>query len=219
MAAQSNKQIAAAAHTKGARHAGSQAAPRRVGVCGPDRAHDSVGSLCHPAELVAAGAGATALDAERLPSAGRRPGLRADAIRGVANEVAGVASRLLVQSTVGSMVAAHRMPLTYSDGMSIDDRIHVGDMDAVHDCIVEAINSLETLVDRAAAALCDEPDVLRRLAEVRRRQEETGRQWRRPPTQDARETDPAGTEGRGPAHQQERPRRARAGKAVSRRRK
>jgi hypothetical protein len=115
------------------------------------------------------------------------------------------------------MVATHRLPLNYSDGMTIDDRIHLGDMDAVHDAIVEAIASLEALVEKAADILCEEPDVLRRLAEVRRRQEETGRQWRRPPTQDARETDLAGTEGRGPAHQQERPRRARAGKAASRR--
>ena len=99
--------------------------------------------------------------------------------------------------------------------LTVLERIFSGDLEAIHDLIREAIEDLEQLAERAASFLCDDPAALRRLAELRRRQQQTGRQSRRPIAQETGATDSAGTEPRGPGQEQERSRRATAGKAAT----
>jgi len=130
---------------------------------------------------------------------------------------------LIVRSVAASFVCKHRLPLNESIDLSIDERIYAGDLEAIHDMAREAIADLEALADRAAALLCDEPETLRRISEVRRRQSATGRQWHGTeisgPITDAGPTDRAGKEPRGPRRGQERTRRAKGGKPANTRRR
>ena len=113
------------------------------------------------------------------------------------------------------------MPLNETIDLDIDKRLHMGDLEAVHDMVVEAVAELGDLADRVAGLLCDEPDALRRLAEVRIRQDRTGKSWYGEAIsgsfKDAAATDRGGKEPRGAGHGQEQPRRARAGKPAQKR--
>jgi hypothetical protein len=115
-----------------------------------------------------------------------------------------------------TFVATRRLPLNETVDLDIDKRLQLGDLEAVHDMTREAIADLETLADRVAGLLCDEPEALRRLAEVRVRQDRTGKPWYGQAISgsftDAAATDRGGQEPGGSWHGQEQPRRARAGK-------
>lgn len=121
------------------------------------------------------------------------------------------------------IVCRRRLPLNDTIDMDIEQRLLAGDLEAIYDSTREAIYDLETLADRIAELLCGEPEALRRLSEVRMRQNRTGKPWHggamtsAAKQQDAGVTDHAGTEPRGPRRQQERPRRAKAGKAAKKR--
>ena len=121
------------------------------------------------------------------------------------------------------IVCRRRLPLNDTIDMDIEQRLLAGDLEAIYDSTREAIYDLETLADRIAELLCGEPEALRRLSEVRMRQNRTGKPWHggamtsAAKQQDAGVTDHAGTEPRGPRRQQERPRRAKAGKAATKR--
>ena len=123
--------------------------------------------------------------------------------------------RLAADASAASVWADQRLPLNETIELSVTQRIFSGDLDAIHDLIREAIDALEPLADLAGSLLCDEPEVLKRLSEVRLRQCRTGKSWHGGAitNKDASVTDHAGTEPRGPGHQQENPSRARAGKA------
>lgn len=129
-----------------------------------------------------------------------------------------IASRLAVNASAASVWCDNRLPLNETIELSVVERIFSRDLDAIHDLIREAIDALEPLADLAGSLLCDEPEVLKRLSEVRLRQCRTGKSWHGGAIkQDAGVKDHAGTELRGPRHQQEPPRRAKAGKAGTRR--
>lgn len=132
-----------------------------------------------------------------------------------------MARLLLVQATQASFVCKRRLPLNESIDLSVDERIVAGDLEAIHDMARDAIAELETIADRAAGLLCDEPDALKRLAEVRRRRDDTGKAWHGQVVsgqlKDADSTDRAGTEPRGPRRGQERTRRATGGKPATKR--
>lgn len=134
-----------------------------------------------------------------------------------------MARTLIVRSTAASFVCKRRLALNETIDLTIDQRIHAGDLEAIHDMVREAIADLEALADRAAALLCDDPETLKRLSEVRRRQAATGRQWHGAdisgPITDAGSTDRAGKEPRGPRRGQERTRRATGGKPANKRRR
>ena len=121
------------------------------------------------------------------------------------------------------IVCRRRLPLNDTIDMDIEQRLLAGDLEAIYDSTREAISDLETLADRIAELLCGEPEALRRLSEVRSRQNRTGKPWHggamtsAAKQQDAGVTDHAGTEPRGPRREQERPRRAKAGKAAKKR--
>ena len=157
----------------------------------------------------------------RLHPTGRGPGERADALRQAARDVGEIARLLIVRSAAASFVCKRRLPLNETIDLSIDDRITAGDLEVIHDMAREAIAGLEQIAERAASLLCDEPEALKRLAEVRRRQDQTGRQWHGAEVSgqitDAGTTDRAGTEPRGPRHGQERTRRAKGGKPATKR--
>lgn len=124
-----------------------------------------------------------------------------------------IAARLAVDASAASVWCEKRLPLNETIDLSVTQRIFSGDLEAIHDLIRESIDALEPLADLAGALLCDEPAALKRLSEVRRRQEQTGRQWCRPPeNQETDATDRAGQEPRGPGSRQENPPQARAGK-------
>jgi hypothetical protein len=118
---------------------------------------------------------------------------------------------------------SRRLPLNETIDLTIDERIAAGDLEAMYDAAREAISDLETLADKIAELLCGEPEALRRLSEVRARQDRTGKPWHggaitsATNNQDAGVTDHAGTEPRGPRREQDRPRRAKAGKAEKKR--
>ena len=121
------------------------------------------------------------------------------------------------------IVCRRRLPLNDTIDMDIEQRLLAGDLEAIYDSTREAISDLETLADRIAELLCGEPEALRRLSEVRMRQNRTGKPWHggamtsAAKQQDAGVTDHAGTEPRGPRREQEPPRRAKAGKAATKR--
>ena len=121
------------------------------------------------------------------------------------------------------IVCRRRLPLNDTIDMDIEQRLLAGDLEAIYDSTREAIADLETLADRIAELLCGEPEALRRLSEVRSRQNRTGKPWHggamtsAAKQQDAGVTDHAGKEPRGPRREQEPPRRAKAGKAAKKR--
>jgi hypothetical protein len=123
--------------------------------------------------------------------------------------------RLATHASTASCWCKERLPLNETIELSVVERIFSGDLDAIHDLIREAIDALEPLADLAGSLLCDEPEVLRRLSEVRLRQSRTGKSWHGGAitNKDASVTDHAGQEPRGPGRGQEQPSRARAGKA------
>jgi hypothetical protein len=127
----------------------------------------------------------------------------------------------MFRSVAAIFGCTRRMPLNETIDLEIDERLQLGDLEAVHDMTREAIADLETLADRVAGLLCDEPEALRRLAEVRVRQDRTGRPWYGEAIsgsfKDAAATDRGGKEPRGAGHGQETPRRARAGKPATKR--
>lgn len=121
------------------------------------------------------------------------------------------------------IVCRRRLPLNDTIDMDIEQRLLAGDLEAIYDSTREAISDLETLADRIAELLCGEPEALRRLSEVRMRQNRTGKPWHggamtsAAKQQDAGVTDQPGMEPRGPRREQEPPRRAKAGKAAKKR--
>lgn len=123
----------------------------------------------------------------------------------------------MVRSASAAYCCKHRLPLNESIDLSIDERIYAGDMEAIHDMAREAIADLEALADLAASLLCDEPETLKRLSEVRARQAATGRQWHRIENTDAGSTDRAGKEPRWPGREQDYFLRARDGKQAKKR--
>ena len=134
-----------------------------------------------------------------------------------------MAQRLIVRAVAMVFSGSRRLPLNETIDLSIDERIAAGDLEAIYDSTREAIADLETVSDRIADLLCGEPEALRRLSEVRMRQDRTGKPWHggaitsAAKQQDAGVTDHVGTEPRGPRRDQERPRRAKAGKAATKR--
>jgi len=127
----------------------------------------------------------------------------------------------MFRSVAAIFGCTRRMPLNETIDLDIDERLQLGDLEAVHDMTREAIADLETLADRVAGLLCDEPEALRRLAEVRVRQDRTGRPWYGEAIsgsfKEAAATDRGGKEPGGSGHGQETPRRARAGKPAQKR--
>ena len=127
----------------------------------------------------------------------------------------------MIRALTAKFVCTRRMPLNETIDLDIDKRLHMGDLEAVHDMVVEAVSELGDLADRVASLLCDEPDAMRRLAEVRIRQDRTGKSWYGEAIsgsfKDAAATDRGGKEPRGSGHGQEQPRRARAGKPAKKR--
>lgn len=134
-----------------------------------------------------------------------------------------MAQRLIVRAVTTALAGNRRLPLNETIDLTIEQRIAAGDLEAIYDSTREAISDLESLADRIADLLCGEPEALRRLSEVRMRQDRTGKPWHggaitsAAKQQDAGVTDHAGTEPRGPGRGQERPRRAKAGKAAKKR--
>ena len=128
-----------------------------------------------------------------------------------------LAGNLWLQSAAAASKCVRRLALNESIDLTTEQRIAAGDLEVIHDLIRDAIDNLEPLADLAGSLLCDDPDALRRLAEVRRRQERTGRQWCRPPeTQETDATDSVGKEPRGPGMRQDKPPQAKAGKRARR---
>ena len=134
-----------------------------------------------------------------------------------------MAQRLIVRAVTTALAGSRRLPLNETIDLTIEQRIAAGDLEAIYDSTREAISELETLADRIADLLCGEPEALRRLSEVRSRQNRTGKPWHggamtsAAKQQDAGVTDQPGMEPRGPRREQERPRRAKAGKAAKKR--
>jgi len=121
----------------------------------------------------------------------------------------------MIRALTARGFCTRRLPLNETIDLDIDTRLQIGDLEAVHDMVVEAVAELGDLADRVAGLLCDEPEAMRRLAEVRIRQDRTGKSWYGEAIsgsfKDAAATDRGGKEPRGAGHCQEQPRRARAG--------
>lgn len=188
-------------------------------VGGPNGADHSARGVRDPAQLVAGGGVPAAGPAVRPHPAGCGAGERAESLRRAAGDVGDVARQLIVRSASAAYFCTRRLPLNESIDLSIDERIYAGDLEAIHDMAREAIADLEALADLAASLLCDEPETLKRLSEVRARQAATGRQWHRIENTDAGSTDRAGKEPRGPRRGQERTRQAKGGKPANTRRR
>lgn len=187
----------------------------------PNRANDPVARVGHSDELVAGRGIPSAGDQVRLHAAGCGTGQRADLVRAAAGDIAEVANRLIVRAVTASFACKRRFPLNDTVDLDIDQRLRIGDLEAVHDMAVEAVADLGDLASRVAGLLCDEPEAMRRLAEVRIRQDRTGKSWYGEPVSgsfmDADATDRVGTEPSGAGRGQDRPRRATVGKPATKR--
>ena len=71
-----------------------------------------------------------------------------------------------------------RMPLNDVIDLSIDERIEIGDAEALFDAVAEAMEQLDNLQNEFSLTLHVDVATLTRISEVRRRQDATGRQWR-----------------------------------------
>ena len=129
----------------------------------------------------------------------------------------------MIRALTARGFCTRRLPLNETIDLDIDTRLQMGDREAVHDMVVEAVAELGDLADRVAGLLCDEPDAMRRLAEVRIRQDRTGKSWYGEAIsgsfKDAAATDRGGKEPRGAGHCQEKSRRAKAGEPAKKRSK
>lgn len=89
-----------------------------------------------------------------------------------------------------------RLPLNDVIDLSIDDRIELGDAEALFDAVSEARDQLGELQERIADTLHTDMVTMLRISDVRRRQDATGRQWRGQsfPKQEPAATDRSGKE-------------------------
>jgi hypothetical protein len=71
-----------------------------------------------------------------------------------------------------------RMPLNDVIDLSIDERIEIGDAEALFDAVAEARDQLGELQEQIAETLHTDIQTMVRISDVRRRQDATGRQWR-----------------------------------------
>ena len=95
-----------------------------------------------------------------------------------------------------------RMPLNDVIDLSIDERIEIGDAEALFDAVAEARDQLGELQERIADTLHTDYQTMLRISDVRRRQDATGRQWRGSSwaNQETGTTDRVGTEAGGAGH-------------------
>jgi hypothetical protein len=84
-----------------------------------------------------------------------------------------------------------RMSLEQAEDMDIDQRILVGDVTAFYDAIVECCGFLEVVREDLAGLLAGDPEIMRRLDEVRAASEARGALR---PKQDAAARDRSGME-------------------------
>lgn len=187
----------------------------------PHRANDSAPRVCDTDELVAGRGAASASPAVRLHTTGRGAGERADAYRALATRMSVVAAECRCRAFEGAGCDG-RLAINDAEGMSIDARIAAGDRIAVVDAAVAAGTMLLDLAAEMSELLTDDREALIRLAEVRMRQDRTGRQWHGTSIsgdfdQDTGTTDRAGKEPRGPRRAAGKPRQAKAGKPANRR--
>lgn len=207
----------------GGRDLGHHAKVRRAAATRgrPNGGHDRTTGECDPNELVACrGAQATCPEV-RLHATRCGAGQRADAYRTLATRISVVAAECRCRAFEGAGCDG-RLALNDADGMTIDARIAAGDRIAVVDAAVEAGTMLLELAAEMSELLADDRDALVRLAEVRMRQDRTGRQWHGPSIsgafeQEAGATDRAGKEPRGPRRASGQHRRAKAGKPANKR--
>lgn len=187
----------------------------------PHRANDSAPRVCDTDELVAGRGAASASPAVRLHTTGRGAGERADAYRALATRMSVVAAECRCRAFEGAGCDG-RLAINDAEGMSIDARIAAGDRIAVVDAAVAAGTMLLDLAADMSELLTDDREALIRLAEVRMRQDRTGRQWHGASIsgdfdQDTGTTDRAGKEPRGPRRAAGKPRQAKAGKPAKQR--
>lgn len=85
----------------------------------------------------------------------------------------------LRQRAVDSMaMQSRRMAFNDVIDLSIDERIEIGDAEALFDAVAEAMEQLDNLQNEFSLTLHVDVATLTRISEVRRRQDATGRQWR-----------------------------------------
>jgi hypothetical protein len=103
----------------------------------------------------------------------------------------------LRQRAVDSMaMQSRRMAFNDVIDLSIDDRIELGDAEALFDAVSEAREQLDELQEQIAETLHTDMLTMVRISDVRRRQDATGRQWRGQsfPKQEPDATDRGGKE-------------------------
>lgn len=218
--AKQKQPAAASLHAGGSNGHGTQVSGTRAGQRRPHRANDHTTGVGNPDELVRGRGISQASATLRLHAPGCGAAERTNSILAVAGEVQVVALQLFVWSVWASSVCHKRVPLNESIDLEIEDRIRLGDLEVIHDMVRESMARLEPLAEQAAALLCSEPETLARLAEMRIRQDRTGRQWHGADISGAI-TEPVATdrgrkEPRGTRHGQDRPRRATVGKPDNR---
>jgi hypothetical protein len=69
---------------------------------------------------------------------------------------------------MNSEQADRRLTLDEQDELTIDDRLQMGDREAIYDAIVEAVDSLELMRKAISELLAEDCDVLDRLSALQR---------------------------------------------------
>lgn len=110
-----------------------------------------------------------------------------------------IASTLRQRAVDAREFTVGRMPLNDVIDLSIDERIEIGDAEALFDAVGEARDQLGELQEQIAETLHTDMQTMVRISDVRRRQDATGRQWRGSSwtTQETGTTDRAGKEAGG----------------------
>jgi hypothetical protein len=76
-----------------------------------------------------------------------------------------------------------RLPDHETNGLTVDERLKLGDEEAIYDAVVEAIEALDGLREMLGVALWADSDAARELEVIRARKQETAatdRGWREP---------------------------------------
>jgi hypothetical protein len=164
----------AAPTTKGARHGRQQRnrPARRRAQRVPDRTH----RVRHSDGVVASRGAAAPGGDQRVDATRPIGGARSTAREALAFR-AGVAAGILRARAFESAHCTQRLPLDQTADLDVDQRIALGDAEALHDSLTAAIEELDEIRVAAAALLMEDDHAAGRMAAILEHKRRTAKNW------------------------------------------
>lgn len=172
------KAATASRKAKGRKHGRTDRRQPGAKSPGAKRVSHPTRSIRHPADVVAGGASKAECVPQQLDATGRTGVDLWQARREAAVQIAVIAGTLRQRANDAREFTVGRMPLNDVIDLSIDERIKIGDAEALFDAVAEARDQLGELQEQIAETLHTDMQTMVRISDVRRRQDATGRQWR-----------------------------------------